>query len=216
MGKRSRRNAQVRPNERFYRVHEMIGRVGGMTFAMLHHLEWAGRKEQTCLDKLEQWERNGTLERIQREVEGKVVTLYVLTEQGRHMLPASVQPHLYHSPPTENETKHVLRFGEYLFSFAPQLPAFVNERELRVRNWQKAEAERDPEVTDGYVAGEYIEIDSGDSGVALLEKCMGLQKSGKPTKFLVYSKARQRSVLHALDKAAATNVHVVFVQPQRS
>ncbi|MGB8345234.1 MAG: replication-relaxation family protein [Ktedonobacteraceae bacterium] len=220
MSKRSRRHAQIRPNERFYMVHEMLGRLGGMTFDMLHRLAWQGRKGQTCRDKLDQWERSGTLEKMHREVHGKAVTLYVLTEKGRKMLPDNVQPHLYQSPPTENETNHVLRFGEFLFSLGSELSSFVNERELRIRNWQREEEERDPEVTDGYVEigerGAYIEIDSGDSGARLAAKCAGLAASGKPTRYLVYSKARLRTVTQALQKARAANVHITFVQVQQS
>lgn len=220
MGKRTRWEGKIRPNERLYKILGNIGLRGAMTEEMIYDIEFRGKAAiRTCQDKLYQWERAKLIKSATTEARGKCEKVYMLTDKGRVMFDEEARRHFYKSDPTPNEMKHVLNFNDYVNALEDKVVGLINERELRSVDRKKNEDEQDPEVTDGYIvvsngkgisAGCFIEIDSGDCGVRLAKKCDGLKSSGKPTKVVVYDKARKQAWAKALGKA--DNVEVVLFE----
>jgi hypothetical protein len=202
----------VQPTARDVALFRHIGQRGLSNTQAIHQQFWAGRKVQTCQDRLTQLVKGGYLHTAMTDARGKAEQIYWLGRKAERLFSAMERAGFVKGRPAQAEIGHVLTTGEVL----EKLKQRYRVTDVTTERALKGEHKRGLSIAlaDGRMrldGVEYLlEIDSPHyTGQRLRKKVAGFGKAGKPTLWVVASQARLRTVSRAA--AGQANIQVVQV-----
>ena len=200
---------QVQPTERDRAVFRYIGERGVVNIEAIQQNFWAGRKVQTCRDRLTELVKGGYVQTATTDARGKAEQMYWLGRKAEKLFTAAERAGWVKGKPAQAEIGHVLTTREVLEQLQQKytVTQVTNERTL------KSEFKKGGSVVlaDGRCCLDgvehLLEIDSPHyTGRRLRNKVAGFAKAGKPTLWVVNSPARLRTVSHAASECTTIQV----------